>query len=99
MGSCASTGTTQVESPARSLTITRSTARVDEGIRPMTPTRRVSVMTAKGFDQNNVQQDIARMNGTSVAENDTVDLLDLGRGEFYPSLESPMYTCWYFSSA
>ncbi|THD24206.1 Phosphodiesterase [Fasciola hepatica] len=78
MGSCASTGTTQVESPARSLSASLSRPQVDE-TRPLSPTRRASVMTAKGFEQNNVQQEITRMNGTAIPENDTVDLLDLGR--------------------
>ncbi|CAL8082018.1 unnamed protein product, partial [Calicophoron daubneyi] len=72
MGSCASTGVEKVESPVRSLSGTVIRPELDPN-NQMTPTRRTSSMTPKGFDQNNFRRD------SPFGQNTTVELLDMGR--------------------
>ncbi|OON18841.1 hypothetical protein X801_05299, partial [Opisthorchis viverrini] len=74
MGSCASTGVSQVESPKRSLTV--------GSVNPagaMSPSRtRASHNTAKGFDQNHLQHENQLNYADSLGT--SVDLLVMGRG-------------------
>ncbi|TGZ74693.1 hypothetical protein CRM22_000801 [Opisthorchis felineus] len=74
MGSCASTGVSQVESPKRSLT----TGSVNPA-GAMSPSRtRASHGTAKGFDQNHLQHENQLNYADSLGT--SVDLLVMGRG-------------------
>ncbi|KAF5403656.1 Phosphodiesterase [Paragonimus heterotremus] len=77
MGSCTSTGVSRAESPIRSLSTSRSHDCFGQP-RRMSPTRRLSSLTPKGFDQKHIQ--FNQQTGSANQFENSVDLLELGVG-------------------
>ncbi|KAF8570443.1 hypothetical protein P879_01545 [Paragonimus westermani] len=77
MGSCTSTGVSRAESPIRSLSTSRSHDCFSQP-RRMSPTRRLSSLTPKGFDQKHIQ--FNQQTGSATHMENSVDLLELGVG-------------------
>ncbi|KAA3676822.1 uncharacterized protein DEA37_0002547 [Paragonimus westermani] len=77
MGSCTSTGVSRAESPIRSLSTSRSHDCFSQP-RRMSPTRRLSSLTPKGFDQKHIQ--FNQQTGSATQFDNSVDLLELGVG-------------------
>ncbi|KAF7254854.1 hypothetical protein EG68_08828 [Paragonimus skrjabini miyazakii] len=81
MGSCTSTGVSRAESPIRSLSTSRSHDCFGQP-RRMSPTRRLSSLTPKGFDQKHIQ--LNQQMGSATQFENSVDLLELGVGKLNP---------------